>query len=60
MIAKSATLSGRQSARTRGNLRAKVATAFREVAGGVSDQEASNRTRDFYRSSETEWARNLD
>ena len=60
MITKSETFAGRKSRRTRANLRVLVASAFREVAGGVSDREADDRTRDFYRSSGTDWARNLD
>jgi hypothetical protein len=56
MTAKNATSAVRKSTRSRSNLRARVVSAFREVAGGVDDQKACDRTRDFYRSSGTEGA----
>ena len=57
MISKSTTSALRKSTARR-NLRARVAAAFLELAGGVSEHEASTRTRDFYRSSGSDWTRN--
>ena len=63
MIRKSATSGARKSMRTprrsARNLRARVAAAFRDLARGVAEQTARDRTNAFYRSSGTEWTRGL-
>ncbi len=45
--------------RTQRNLRARIAAAFRDIARGVDERTAHERTRDFYRSSGAAWARSL-
>jgi hypothetical protein len=63
MIRKSATSTAYKSTQTqrytRWSLRARVAAAFREIARGVDERTAHDRTHDFYRSSGAEWARRL-
>ena len=62
MIRKSATTafkSTQTQRRTRWSLRARVAAAFREIARGVDERTAHDRTHDFYRSSGADWARCL-
>jgi hypothetical protein len=63
MIRQSATSAARKSTRTqrstRPNLRNHVAAAFREIARGVDERTARDRTHAFYRSSGADWARCL-
>jgi|307.fasta_scaffold75243_2 hypothetical protein len=63
MIRKSAIPAARKSIqssrRSPRNLRVRVVTAFRNLAGGVDERTARNRTQAFYRSSGTAWARGL-
>lgn len=63
MIRKSAASGARKSIqpsrRTARNLRARVVAAFRDLARGVDERTARDRTHAFYRSSGAAWARGL-
>jgi len=41
-------------------LRARIAAAFAKIASAVDPRTAGARTKDFYRSSGTTWARSLN
>jgi hypothetical protein len=45
---------------TRLTLRARVAAAFAKIASAVDPRMAHARTKDFYRSGDTAWARSLN